>query len=209
MQNYIDKLLSLQTQVLDAPKISIPYDKLIKLVSLHESAVFETEIKRLAEDLPFKTNALPSFGQYVDDWYMVELGEFKCNIFYCERGGFDLRSKCVNNIDLSFEIFRIIIPGYTASAAAIAKQLDSIADQRILIWLKMSSEIYYMYQVNAYFGLRVATYNVAWMCQELVRMGVFTNELDAFVNEEYILKGLMLSGMPNEFTRKIIEQIKL
>lgn len=208
MNNYIDKLLSLQAQVLDEPKTSIPYDKLIKLVSIHEPTAFENAIKELAEGLPFKIYNLPSFGQYVDDWYMVELSEFKRNILYCERGGYDLRSKCENNIDLAFEIFRIVAPGYTTSATAIAKRLDPLADQRILIWLRMSSEIYHLYQVNTYFGLRVATYNVAWMCQELVRMGVVTSESDAFANEEYILKGIMLSGMSNEFARKIIQQIK-
>jgi hypothetical protein len=46
------------------------------------------------------------------------------------------------------------------------------------------------------------------MCQELVRMGVFANESDALENEEYILKGLMLSGMSNEFAREVIQQIK-
>lgn len=208
MQNYLDKLLSLQPQALDAPKISIPYNKLIKLVSIHEPTVFESAIKELAEELPFKIYNLPSFGQYVDDWYMVELNEFKRNILYCERGGYDLRSKCENGIDLAFEILRIVAPGYTTSATAIAKTLDPIADQRIMIWLRMSSEVYHMYQVNTYFGLRVATYNVTWMCQELVRMGVVATEPDAFENEEYILKGLTLSGMPNEFAREIIQQIK-
>jgi hypothetical protein len=208
MQNYIDKLLSLQAQILDTPKTSLPYDKLIKFVSIHEASVFESAIKKLAEDLPFKIYTLPSFGQYVDDWYMVELNEFKRNILYCERGGYDLRSKCENGIDLTFEILRIVAPGYTASATAIAKTLDPIAHQRILIWLGMSSEIYHMFQVNHYFGVRVATYNVAWMCQELVRMGVFANESDAFENEKYILKGLMLSGISNEFARKIIQQVK-
>lgn len=206
MQNYIDKLLSLQAQALDIPKTSISYDKLIKLVSIHEPTAFENAIKKLAEDLPFKIYTLPSFGQYLDDWYMVELSEFKHNLLYCERGGYDLRHKCENNIDLIFEILRIVAPGYTPSASVIAKTLDPITEQRILIWLSKSSEIYHMYQVNAYFGLRVATYNVAWMCQELVRMGVVA--VEAFENEKYILKGLMLSGMPNGFARKIIEEMK-
>lgn len=208
MENSLNKLLTFQSQILDEPKTSIPYNKLMQLVSIHEPTLFEVEIKKLAEDLPFKIYNLPSFGQYVDDWYMVELNEFKHNLLYCERGGYDLRSKCENGIDLSFEILRIVAPGYTPSATAIAKTLDPLADQRIFIWLGMSSEIYHMYQVNHYFGFRVATYNVAWMSQELVRMGVFANESDAFANEEYILKGLMLSGMSNEFARNLIHQIK-
>jgi hypothetical protein len=208
MENYLDKLLSLQAQVLDSPKTSIPYGKLLKLVSITESARLEKAFKELAQDLPFKTNSWPHFGRYVEDWYMVELSEFKCNLLYCERGGYDLRNKCADVIDLVFEILRIVAPGYTEAASTIAAGLDQIADQRLLIWLHRSSEIYQMYQVNEYFGLRVATYNVTWMCEELVRMGVFSNESDAFESEQHILKGLMISGMPHEHARRLIHQLK-
>jgi hypothetical protein len=109
---------------------------------------------------------------------------------------------------LVFEIFRIIAPGYTKSASAIATNLDRLADQRLLIWLRMSSEIFHMYQVNDYFGLRVATLNVAWMCQELVRMGVFPNEAKAFASKKHILKGLTISGMPYGDAGRIIHQLR-
>jgi hypothetical protein len=208
MENYIDKLLSLQAQVLDSPKTSIPYDKLLELVSIHEPTLFEKAIQKLAKDLPFETHSWPRFGRYVEDWYMVELSEFKYNLLYCERGGYELRNKCANVIDLVFEILRIVAPGYTEVANTIAANLDRMADQRLLIWLRMSSEIFHMYQVNNYFGLRVATHNVTWMCEELVRMGVFSNESDAFESEEHILKGLMLSGLPNEYARRVIHQLK-
>ena len=208
MKNYFDKLFSLQAQVLDSPKPSIHYGKLVKLVSIHEPAAFEKAIKKLAQDLPFETHSWPSFSGYVEDWFMVELSEFKCNLLYCERGGYNLRSKCANGIDLAFEILRIVTPGYTKAASAIAASLDHLADQRLLIWLHMSSEIFHMHQVNEYFGLRVATYNVTWMCQELVRMGVFSNESDAFESEKHILKGLMKSGMPNEYARRLIDRLR-
>jgi hypothetical protein len=208
MENYEDKLLSLQAQVLDLPQTSIPYGKLVKLVSIDEPAVFEKAIKKLAQDLPFETHSWPSFGRYVEDWYMVELSEFKCNLLYCERGGYELRNKCANVIDLVFEILRIVAPGYTEAASTIAASLDHIADQRLLIWLHRSSEIFHMHQVNEYFGFRVAMYNVTWMCEELVRMGVFSNESDAFESEVHILKGLMVSGMPYEYTRRLIHQLK-
>lgn len=208
MENYIDKLVSLQVQELDPPKTSIPFDKLLTLTSIHDPARFEKAIQRLAQDLPFKTNSWPSFGQYIEDWYMVELSEFKSNLLYCERGGYDLRRKCANAIDLAFEILRIVAPGYTEAASKIASGLDRFADQRLLIWLRMSSEIYHMHQVNTYFGLRVATDNVTWMCQELVRMGVFSNEVEAFESEEPILKGLMLSGLPTEYSKRLLRQLK-
>ena len=208
MENYVDKLLSLQAQVLDSPKTSIPYGKLVKLASIHEPALFEKAIKKLAQNLPFETNSWPGFGGYVEDWYMVELSEFQCNLLYCERGGYELRNKCANGIDLVFEILRIVAPGYTKAASTIAASLEPIADQRLLIWLHMSSEIFHMHQVNEYFGLRVATYNVTWMCEELVRMGVFSNESEAFESEKYILKGLMISGMPSQYARRLIHQLK-
>jgi hypothetical protein len=208
MENYVDKLLSLQAQVLDSPKTSIPYGKLLKLTSIKEPALLETAMKQLAQDLPFKATSWPSFGKYVEDWYMVELSEFKCNLLYCERGGYDLRHKCTNVIDLVFEILRIVVPGYTEAARSIAASLDRIADQRLLIWLRMSSEIFYMVQVNEYFGLRVATYNVTWMCEELVRMGVFASEAEAFESEKHILKGLTISGMPYEYARRLLHKLK-
>jgi hypothetical protein len=208
MENYIDKLFSLQAQMLDSPKTSIPYNKLVKFVSINEPTLFETAIRKLARDLPFATHSWPRFGQYVEDWYMVELNEFKCNLHYCERGGYELRYKCENNIDLVFEILRMVAPGYTESASIIAARLDRIADQRLLIWLHKSSEIFHMYQVNQYFGLRVSTYNLTWMCEELVRMGVFSNEAEAFESEEHILKGLTISGMSNEYARRLLRQFQ-
>ena len=139
---------------------------------------------------------------------MVELSEFRYNLLYCERGSSELRNKCANVIDLVFEILRIVAPGYTEAASTIAASLDRMADQRLLIWLSMSSEIFHMYQVNKYFGLRAAAYNVTWMCEELVRMGVFSNESEAFESEEHILKGLMISGLPNQYARRVIHELK-
>lgn len=208
MENYIDKLFSLQPQVLDSPKTSIPYGALLKFAAIHNPSLFEKALKELATSLPFKTGSWPSFDGYVEDGYVVELNEFRHNLHYCERGGYDLRSKCANAIDLIFEILRIVSPGYTKTASVLAAGLDRLADQRLLIWLRMSSEIYYMYQVNEYFGLRIATYNVMWMCEELVRMGVFVEASDAFESTEDMLKGLMLSGMPKDDASRLIQQLR-
>ena len=46
------------------------------------------------------------------------------------------------------------------------------------------------------------------MCEELVRMGVSANAAEAFENEKLILKGLRLSGMPNEEAERIIHQLR-
>lgn len=208
MENYIDKLFSLQPHVLDSPKTSSPYGGLLKFAPIRDPILFEKALKELATSLPFKAGSWPSFDGYVEDWYVVELNEFRCNLHYCERGGYDLRNKCANVIDLVFEIFRIISPGYTQAASALAAGLDHLADQRLLIWLRMSSEIYHMVQVNEYFGLRTATYNVTWMCEELVRMGVFSDETEAFKSTQHMLKGLMLSGMPGDDANRLLRQLR-
>jgi hypothetical protein len=208
MENYTNKLLSIQTQPLDSPQTSIPYSELVKLAPIKEPSVFETAIKKLAHRLPFKTESWPSFGSYAEDHFMVELGEFTCNLCYCERGSCTLRSKCTNIIDLVFEVFRVVFPNYTEAARTASMGLERFADQRLLIWLRMSSEIYYMYQVNEYFGFRAATYNVTWMCEELVRMGQFVREIDAFESKEHILKGLIISGMPHEYASRLYQQLK-
>ncbi len=111
-----------------------------------------------------------------------EVGEFKRQLLYCERGSCDVRENCEN--------------------------LDRIKDQRLLIWLRMSSEIYHMFQVNRYFGIRMLSSNVTWMCQELVRMGVFSNTLDAFKSELHIIKGLMLSGATSDFVSELYRELQ-
>lgn len=208
MENYSQKLLLLQPKILAEPQTSIPYNKLMSLVSIREPDLLENAMKDLITELPFKTSLLPSFGKYEEYNYMVEISEFKCNILYCERGGYDLRYKCENVSDLIFQIFRIISSSYTHVASSLAKNLDRLTDQRLLLWLKMSSEIYQMYQVNQYFGLRTATHNIAWMCEELVRMGVYSTPAEAFESEMYILKGFTISGMPNKFAKDVLSQLR-
>ncbi len=207
MENYLDKLFSLHPEELEAPKTTIPYGELLKLIPIKDPTHFEKALKDLTRGVPFQTGSWPSFGNYVEDWYMVELSEFCYNLRYCERGGTDLRSKCENIIDLVFETLRIVAPLHTQAASTLAAGLDRLADQRLLIWLRMSSEIYHMYQVNEYFGLRVAVYNVQWMCEELVRMGVFLKGAEAFESKEHILKGLTISGMPKPYASGILQQL--
>lgn len=208
MENYSEKLFSLQPALLDPPVTSLPLGEFVKMVSIKDPLVFEEALKRLAKALPFETHSWPAFGTYRDDDHMVELSEFKCNLLYCERGGTGLRAKCDNLIDLSYEILRVVAPALTQSAAELAAGLDRFADQRLMIWLRMSSEIYHMHQVNRSFGLRAATSNVTWMCQEWVRMGVFASEAAAFASDPHLLKGLTLSGMPNEAAALLLHALK-
>jgi hypothetical protein len=206
--NYEAKLLSIVTDELPSPEGSISFAEFVGLVSIKTTDAYERELRKLAEKLPYKTVLWPSFGQYVEDWFRVEIGQFKRQLQYCERGGCDVREDCENLIDLSYHIFNIVSPALTPSASRAVEGLDQIRDQRLLIWLKMSSEIYHMYQVNSYFGVRMLNANVAWMCEELVRMGVFKTPSDSFKSRKHILKGLMLSGMPSRTGSKLYQELQ-
>lgn len=208
MENYEAQLLSVNSDMLPAPVASIPYGNLVGLSSIEDNISYEKSIRALSQSLPFEVKSWPSFGEYTEDWFKVEVGQFKRHLYYCERGSCDLRESCTNLIDLSFQLFRIIAPAFTSSASTIVESLDRIEDQRIIIWFRMSSEIFHMYQVNQYFGLRMATENMTWMCQELVRMGVFANPSDAFKSKAHMIKGLMLSGMSNEYAEHLYSELQ-
>lgn len=203
MKSYEAKLLSLIADEMPIPIANIPYASLSILLLLNDNDGYEHSIRKLADKLPYKLSAWPVFGQYVDDWYRVEVNEFKQQLQYCERGSCNNVADCEDNIDLSYRIFGIVSPSLTSSALKIANVLDRIEDQRLLIWLQMSSEIFHMYQVNQYFGMRKLNSNVGWMCEELVRMGIFDNPLDAIHSSNHILKGLMLSGLPKSMALKL------
>jgi len=196
MENYEAKFLSVTTDEMPSPIGCITYADFSSLVSVKTVDAYERELRNLAKKLPYKTTSWPSFGQYNEDWYRVEVGEFKCELQYCERGSCQIRESCENLIDLSYQILNIVSPSLTQSASKAAETLDRIKDQRLLIWLRISSEIFHMYQINNYFGIRMLNANVTWMCEELVRMGVFGNTADAFKSEKHIIQGLMLSGLP-------------
>ena len=196
MENYESKLLSVVIDEMPLIKGCIPYADFSSLVSIKAVDAYERALRDLAKKLPYETSSWPSFGQYNEDWYRVEVGEFKRELQYCERGSCQVRESCENLIDLSYQILNIVSPSLTPSASKVAETLDRIKDQRLLIWLGMSSEIFHMYQINNYFGTRMLNTNVTWMCEELVRMGVFGNTSDAFKSEKHIIQGLMLSGLP-------------
>ena len=187
---------------------SIPFGDFAGLLSIKTNEEYQRSIRKLTNNLPYKTSSWPSFGEYVEDWYKVEVGEFKRQLLYCERGSCDVRENCENLVDLSYHILNVISPNLTLAASKTSENLDRIKDQRLLIWLRMSSEIYHMFQVNRYFGIRMLSSNVTWMCQELVRMGVFSNTLDAFKSELHIIKGLMLSGATSDFVSELYRELQ-
>jgi hypothetical protein len=208
MKNYVSKLLSLEPSSYSVPKGSLSYGDLLELSPLREVALFEKKIRALAKKLPFKTSSWPSFGGYREDWFKVSVSEFDFQLSYCERGSCGLRANCETPIDLAFEIFKIVSPTYTRGGETIAAKLDRIADQRMLIWLEMSSEVFHMFQINKSFGVRAAARNITWMCEELVRMGVFASPTEAFNEEAHAINGLMLSGLPKEEAINILNLLK-
>jgi hypothetical protein len=207
MENYLEKLLSLRPEELDPPQAALPYGEFLKLLPINDPLLFGRVLRDLAKRLPFATASWPSFGIYFEEVYMVKLTEFRSDLLYCERGGTDLRRRCANRIDLAYEILRIAAPDLTPTALPLAQGLDHLADQRLLIWLRMSSAIHHMFQVNEVFGLRAAAEDVQWMCAELVRMGVFADETQAFEDREVVQKGLTLSGMPAAFAGDLLRRL--
>ena len=208
MENYEIQLLELRTKELSTPKSHISYNHLATLASIESSKEYEKEIYRLAKHLPMQISNWPSFGEYTEDWYNVEINGLKNQLQYCERGSYDIRKDCENQIDLCFYILHVVLSGFTPSALEISQNLDRIKDQRILIWLRMSSEIYFMFQVNQFFGKRVLIKNITWMCQELVRMGVFKTTSEALDSEKHIIKGLCLSGLPDLMAKELYQELK-
>ncbi|WP_419813063.1 hypothetical protein [Bacterioplanoides sp.] len=208
MENYESKLLSITTGEEPLTKGYISYADFSALLSIKTVDTYERELRKLAKKLPYKTSSWPSFGQYNEDWYRVEVGEFKRELQYCERGICQVRESCENLIDLSYQILNIVSPSLTPSASKIAESFDQIKDQRLLIWLRMSSEIFHMYQINSYFGIRMLNANVTWMCEELVRMGVYSNTTDAFKSEKHIIQGLVLSGLPKNTASTLYQELK-
>ncbi|MFH2040372.1 MAG: hypothetical protein ABIJ65_13155 [Chloroflexota bacterium] len=207
MENYEKKLLEIVPLPTERVSGVIQSSELMEYVSIQNAEEMENAIRSLVQKLPFGISFWPSFDSYIDDWYKVEVTPFRYNIFYCERGGYDLRFTCSNFFDAAFEVFKIMIPSYTRTSRLIAAKLDQIADQRLLIWLRMSSEIYHMHQINELFGRRMAVANIAWMSEELVRMGVADHPATAFRKKEHILKGLTLSGYPLEQANEIYNRI--
>lgn len=207
MENYESKLLEIKSAKLTKPISRIHYRQLTSLTSIESSKEYGNEVKRLADLLPFKVNRWPSFGDYSDDWFKVEVNEFDNQLQYCERGSIDIRQNCSNQIDLFFYILDAVMPSFTSSAIELSNELDRIKDQRLLLWLSMSSKIYLMYQVNEYFGLKALIKNVTWMCQELVRMGVFKTTSEAFKSDKHILSGLSICGMPIEIAKELYNKL--
>ncbi|BCE03521.1 hypothetical protein [Marinicellulosiphila megalodicopiae] len=208
MENYESKLLSINTDEVPLIKDCIAYAEFSFLESIKTTDAYECALRKLAEKLPYKTFSWPSFGQYREDWYRVEVGEFRHELQYCERGSCQVRESFENLIDLSYQILKIVSCSLTPSSIKIAEALDRIKDQRLLIWLRMSSEICHMFQINHNFGMRMLKANVTWMCEELVRMRVFNKPADAFKSEKHIVQGLTLSGLSKSAASQLYNELK-
>lgn len=204
---YESKLLALTIEELSVPKSFIPYFNLSTLLPIIKIDIYEHELKELAKRLPYKTMSWPSFGQYVENYIRVDINAFQYQLSHCERGSCLVIEDCENIIDLSYQILKVVSPSMTPSALNISKTLDRIIDQRLLIWLSKSSEIFHMYSVNKHFGTRALYSNVTWMCEELVRMEVFKNPFDAFRSEKHIVHGIMLSGLPKTVALELYKEL--
>lgn len=208
MENYENKLLSIKTIESTLYENSISSTELISFSSVRNIEDFEKVIHDLTKRLPFRIDKLPSFGLYVDDWYKIEVNQYEYKLIYCERGNNDIREKRNSFFDIAYEVFRITCPSLTEPAEEIATKLDRIIDQRLMIWLQMSSEIYYMFVINKFYGYKSAIKNITWMCEELVRMGVAENLQSSISKKDHIIKGITLSGIPFSKANEIYNKLK-
>jgi len=208
LENYEKKLLSIKVTESPLNESIFSVAELISFSLIKNTKDFETTIVSLVRRLPFQVPKLPSFGLYVEDWFKIEVNLYGYELIYCERGNYDIRERSDNFFDITFEIFRIISPSLTESAKNIASTIDKIEDQRLLIWLQMSSEIYYMFKINEFYGYKSSTKNITWMCEELVRMGVAENLQNAFNKKDHIIKGITLSGIPITKANEIYNKLK-
>jgi hypothetical protein len=208
MENYEKKLLSIKVTESQLKENTFSVAELISFSLIKNIKDFETAILSLVKRLPFQISKLPSFGLYVEDWFKIEVNMYGYELIYCERGSYDKREKCENFFEIAYEIFRIISPTFTKPAEDIASTLDKIVDQRLMIWLQMSSEIYHMFLINKFYGYKTATQNITWMCEELVRMGVADNLENAFNKKDHIIKGITLSGFPISNANEIYKKLR-
>jgi hypothetical protein len=208
MENYEKKLLSIKVTECPLNESIFSVAELISFSLIKNIKDFETTILSLVKRLPFQISKLPSFGLYVEDWFKIEVNMYGYELIYCERGSYDTREKCEKFIDIAYEIFRIISPTLTKPSEDIALTLDKIVDQRLMIWLKLSSEIYHMFLINRFYGYKSATKNITWMCEELVRMGVADNLENAFNKKDHMIKGITLSGLPISIANEIYYKLR-
>ena len=208
MENYEKKLLSIITTESQLNDSIFSVAELMSFSSIRNIKDFEAAVHSLVERLPFQVSKLPSFGLYLEDWFKIEVNLYGYELIFCERGSYDIKEKSDNFFDIAFEIFRIIFPSLTEPAKNIASTFDRIDDQRLMIWLQMSSEIYYMFIINEFYGYKSSTNNITWMCEELVRMGVAENLQNAFNKKDHIIKGITLSGIPISKANEIYNKLK-
>ena len=206
MQNYVEKLLELDPiQPIYTPN-SAPLQLLTAYKATGDAKVLEAMLRALAQRLPYFLGQWPSFSDYEDDWYLVQATFLHFDVVYCERGGLDKRKTGLNFVEVTYEIFKIAQPIYSREAETLAAALERINDQRLLIWLRMASQIKHMFEVNHHFGWRSFYANVMWMCEELVRMGVCNTAAEGFEQREVIIHALKIGGLPEEVAQSMYEQ---
>lgn len=205
--SYERKLMAIRSPVLPYPKERLS-DAFLKhhLRGITEIEDYAVAFQTFANTLSFKVPEHLVFGHYAEDCTSVKVENGKYQLYYCERGGWHLEADCRDLVDLTYAIFSDILP-LTASAKTTLASLDRIKDQRLILWLKMSSEIYHAFKVNEVFGERKLKENVSWMSEELVRTQVFKTPESAMQSEKHIVQGFMLGGMPKDMAQTLYRHL--
>lgn len=150
----------------------------------------EQRLSELAVKTPFANKRLPSFDDYQEDWYWIRPAE-KAKLFdviYCERGTLSTHYRDCTFPLVVHAVADLCLPPISHAAVTLAADLDSIKDQRIILWLKQSCVLRQMYELHPQLGNHHAVTTIKWMREELARMGVE-------VKDTHLIRGLMLSGI--------------
>ena len=186
---------------------SLPMSEIIAHSTKKNLRSVKKAMHMLADRLPY-ADALrwPAFGMPVDDDYRVDVETFGIHIRYWERGTRRDLFGGLNFVVAFYEVLRLAMPQLTLTAQAVTKQFDVDANSRLKIWLRKGSEIKQMYEVNGTFGRKIASTNLHWMAEELVRMGAYGTMREAISAETTIVHALRLGGIPAEHANAIYRE---
>jgi len=184
-------------------RASIPIAELIRHGECRDEAGFETAIRKLTSRLPFPVEFWPVFGEYREEHWAVDVTPWEYAFLYCERGHRDLRATEKDFVGAFYQTMKLLVPPYTGCAAHLASTLHPLDHLQSLRWLQSSSEIALHFQINETFGLRTASHNLLWMCEDLVRLGLASDPGEAFRQKDRLVHALRLGGMSRTMAERL------
>ena len=175
-------------------------------------------LKKISMRLPFKIEKFPSADAYNPGWYGIDLNEGYQLFSNGDIGrGPRLNSQANDVVDFVYDIYKAIFPNYTELGEIAKNRLESqkLDSNRYIWWLMHGSEVYNMYQVNRYFGLKSLVSYRRWACEELARQEIIDspcieNQLiqegweKMVLIKKYMVHSLRLCGFSNDTASYLI-----